>query len=164
VLASSSAGFSTPGTDSLAFLAAMQRAHPGVPKAVDAIGYHPYQENLAVILQRIAALRRLLSRDGARGVPIEITEIDANDNLVSAASWSQAIAASIQPSPRHRAATSAASSRTWPGPPATRMPTPAAGSRFSRETALSTPPASPTLISMHRAVSHIATRRKSLCT
>ena len=63
MLASSSAGFSTPGTDSLAFLAAMQRAHPGVPKAVDAIGYHPYQENLAVILQRIAALRTTIALD-----------------------------------------------------------------------------------------------------
>jgi hypothetical protein len=46
------------GTNALAFLAAMERAQPGVLKSMDAIGYHPYQENLQVILGRIAALRR----------------------------------------------------------------------------------------------------------
>jgi hypothetical protein len=80
------------GPDALAFLAAMERAHPGVLKTMDAIGYHPYQGNLQVILERIAALRRLLRRAGASAVPIEITEFDANDNVTSLRSWTHVIA------------------------------------------------------------------------
>ena len=79
-------------TDALAFLTAMERAHPGVLKAMDAIGYHPYQGNLQVILERIAALRRLLRRAGASAVPLDITEMDANDHLTSVASWSHVMA------------------------------------------------------------------------
>lgn len=59
---------------------------------MDAIGYHPYQANLQAILDRIAALRRLLRHDRASGVPIEITEIDANDNMTSAGLWRQMMA------------------------------------------------------------------------
>ena len=80
------------GTDALAFLSAMERAHPGVLKAMGAIGYHPYQGNLQVILERVAALRRLLRQAGAAAVPIDITEMDANDQLTSVASWSRVMA------------------------------------------------------------------------
>ena len=80
------------GADALGFLAAMERAHPGALRSMDAIGYHPYQGNLQAILERIAALRRLLRQAGASGVPIDITEMDANDHQTSMASWSQAMA------------------------------------------------------------------------
>jgi len=153
------------GTDALAFLAAMQRAHPGVLKAIDAIGYHPYQENLAVILQRVAALRSLLRRDGARGVPIEITEIDANDNLVSAASWSQAIAGldtTLAASPSCHVSSIFA---YMAGPPTGNSGADAGGwfTLFQGDGSLNAVGLA-YLDSMHRAVSHIATRRKSLCT
>ena len=80
------------GADGLGFLAAMERAHPGVLRAMDAIGYHPYQGSLPVILERIAALRRLLRHAGASAVPIDITEMDANDHQTAMASWSHAMA------------------------------------------------------------------------
>jgi hypothetical protein len=80
------------GADGLAFLAAMEHAHLGVLRTMDAIGYRPYQGNLQVILERIAALRRLLRRAGASAVPIDITETAANDHLTSVASWTHAMA------------------------------------------------------------------------
>ena len=80
------------GADALGFLAAMERARPGVLRTMDAIGYHPYQGNLQAILERIAALRRLLRQAGAAAVPIDITEMDANDQQTSMASWTHAMA------------------------------------------------------------------------
>jgi hypothetical protein len=80
------------GADGLGFLAAMERAHPGVLRTMDAIGYHPYQGDLQVILERVAALRRLLRQAGASAVPIDITEMDANDHVTSMASWTHAMA------------------------------------------------------------------------
>jgi len=80
------------GTDALGFLAAMESAHPGVLRAMGAIGYHPYQGDLQAILGRIAALRRLLRQHGASSVPIDITEVDANDHFTSLASWSHVVA------------------------------------------------------------------------
>ena len=81
-------GLLDAGSDALGFLAAMQKAHPGILASVGAVAYHPYQENLQTTLSRIVALRALLVSDGAAGVPIEVTETDGNDAFMAGSSWS----------------------------------------------------------------------------
>ena len=97
-------------------------------------------------------------------MPIEITEIDANDNLVSAASWSQAIAGlntTLAASPSCHVSGIFA---FMAGPPTGNSDADSSGwfTLFRGD-------GSPNVVglayldSMHRAVSHIATRRKALC-
>lgn len=58
-----------------AFLSAMYKTEPGLRGNVDAVGLHPYGEDLGGVLLKVVALRRALETLGEGEVPIAITEM-----------------------------------------------------------------------------------------
>lgn len=58
-----------------AFLTAMYEAEPGLKGNVDAVGLHPYADDIAGVLRKTVRLRQTLQFLGDRDVPIAITEL-----------------------------------------------------------------------------------------
>jgi hypothetical protein len=70
-------------TEPSLFLLRMLRHRPELVRAIDAVGYHPYQQAYAFVLGGIERLRRTMAGAGMGATPIEVTEIGATTAWVA---------------------------------------------------------------------------------
>lgn len=67
------AGGVTPG--GLGFLAAVLASRPRLRTMLSAVAIHPYAPSVRGVIEHVAAMRQMLRRAGAGGLPIEVTEL-----------------------------------------------------------------------------------------